>query len=88
MTDQNDQIPAIPKPDSYAALLEQLTPEMLAQLKVAVELGKWPSGERLSPQQLEHCLQAIIAWDHRNLPEEARVAWIDRSGLAKSHCDD
>jgi uncharacterized protein YeaC (DUF1315 family) len=83
----NDEVP-LPKPDSYAALLAQLTPEMVANLKTAVELGKWENGERLTPVQVEHCLQAIIAWDHLYLPEEARVAFIDRSGLAKSQCDD
>jgi uncharacterized protein YeaC (DUF1315 family) len=53
-----------------------------------VELGKWENGERLTPVQVEHCLQAIIAWDHLHLPEEARVAFIDRGGLRKSQCDD
>lgn len=88
MSDRHDEIPAIAKPDSYDALLAQLTPEIHARLKTAVEIGKWENGDRLTPVQLEHCLQAIIAWDHLHLPEKARVAFIDRSGLAKSDCDD
>jgi uncharacterized protein len=88
MSDHDHEMPAIAKPDSYEALLAQLTPEIHASLKTAVELGKWDNGERLTPTQLEHCLQAIIAWDHRHLPEQERVAFIDRGALAKSKCDD
>lgn len=88
MSENHEHPNAIPKPDSYEALLAQMTPEIHARLKTAVELGKWDNGERLTPAQLEHCLQAIIAWDHLHLPEQQRVAFIDRSGLRKSQCDD
>jgi len=88
MSDKHDEQAPIAKPDSYTALVAQMTPEIHARLKLAVELGKWENGERLTPAQLEHCLQAIIAWDALHLPEQERVAFIDRSGLGKSHCDD
>lgn len=88
MNDVHEAAPSMPKPDSYEALLAQMTPEIHARLKTAIELGKWDSGERLTPAQLEHCLQAVIAWDHLHLPEHERVAFIDRSGLRKSQCDD
>lgn len=88
MNDRHNDDAPLAKPDSYAALLAQMTPEIHASLKTAVELGKWENGDRLTPEQVEHCLQAIIAWDHLHLPEDARVAFIDRSGLAKSQCDD
>lgn len=88
MSDRHDDNLPLAKPDSYDALLAQLTPEIHARLKTAVELGKWENGDRLTPTQMEHCLQAIIAWDHLHLPEEARVAFIDRSGLPKGHHDD
>jgi uncharacterized protein YeaC (DUF1315 family) len=88
MSDMQDEQPPFPKPDSYAALLEQMTPQIHASLRTAVELGKWENGDRLTPAQLEHCLQAIIAWEHQNLPEEERTAFIDRGALRKTHCDD
>lgn len=71
------------KPADFEALLAAVTPEVHQRLRTAVELGKWESGERLSPEQREHCLQLIIAWEYRNLPETERVAWIDRSRLNK-----
>jgi len=76
------------KPESFDALLAAMSPEIHQQLKSAVELGKWPNGERLSKEQVELCLQAVIAWDERNLPETERVAYIDRRKLKTSHCGD
>ncbi len=76
------------KPKSFEALLAGMTPEIHRSLKTAIELGRWASGERLSRERVELCLQAVIAWDAKHLPETERVAWIDRSRLQKSHCDD
>lgn len=76
------------KPDTFAALLAGMTPEIHQNLKLAIELGKWPNGERLTREQVELCLQAVIAWDATHLPETERVAYIDRSRLQKSQCDD
>jgi uncharacterized protein YeaC (DUF1315 family) len=76
------------KPESFDALLAAMSPELHQQLKTAVELGKWPNGERLSKEQVALCLQAVIAWDARNLPESERVAYIDRRKLKTSHCGD
>jgi uncharacterized protein YeaC (DUF1315 family) len=75
------------KPQTFEQLLAGMTPEIHENLKTAIELGKWPNGERLTPQQVELCLQAVIAWDARYLPETERVAWIDRSRLQKKDCD-
>jgi uncharacterized protein len=69
------------KPESFEALLAGMTPEIHQNLKNAIELGKWPGGERLTKEQVELCLQAVIAWDLRHLPETGRVAYIDRTRL-------
>jgi hypothetical protein len=76
------------KPRSFQELLAGMTPEIHQSLKTAVELGRWPNGERLSKEQVELCLQAVIAWDQAHLPEPERVAYIDRSKLKTSHCDE
>jgi uncharacterized protein YeaC (DUF1315 family) len=76
------------KPDSWQALVAGMTPEVHQSLKTAVELGKWPNGDRLTPAQLEHCMQAVIAYDQLYLAEDQRTAFIDRSGLKKTLCDD
>lgn len=65
-----------------------MNPEVHMNLKTAVELGRWPDGRKLTSEQLEYCLQAIIAYEERHLPEEQRVGYIDRTGLKKTLCDD
>lgn len=72
----------------YQQLIESLTPEVYDKLKLAVELGKWPDGRPLSREQRQECLQALIAWGERNLPEEQRVGYIDRGHKAGDTCDD
>ena len=71
----SDQIPEIPfdKPESIDALVEAMTPTIYENLKTAVELGKWVDGARLSPEQVESCLQAIILYETKNLPESERI---------------
>lgn len=73
---------------SIQDILDLMDPEVHENLKTAVELGKWPDGRRLTPEQLEYCLQAIIAYEQQHLPEEQRVGYIDRTNLKKTHCDD
>lgn len=71
----------IDKVDSLQALIDSITPEIHENLKSAVETGRWANGDKLSSQQVEHCLQAVIAYEARNLSEEQRVGYIDTSGL-------
>ena len=61
---------------AYQKLVEQLTPEIYGNFKRALELGKWPDGRPVTAAQKEHCMQAIIAYDARNKPEEERVGYI------------
>ncbi|MFP8965309.1 YeaC family protein [Pokkaliibacter sp. CJK22405] len=63
----------------FETLARSLTHETYENLKRAVELGKWPNGERLSDEQRALCLEAIITWSERNLPPEQRIGFIDRT---------
>ncbi|WP_207061962.1 YeaC family protein [Motiliproteus sp. SC1-56] len=64
---------------TFEELLESMTPEIHAAMKQAVELGKWPNGQRLGEEERKACLQAVIAYDAKHLPEEERVGFIDRT---------
>ncbi len=64
---------------NYLEMIESMTPEVYESLKRAVELGKWPDGRRLAPEQRQECLQAVIAWGNLNLPEEERVGYMAQS---------
>ncbi len=69
------------KADSFQALIESITPEIHENMKTAVETGRWANGDRLSKEQVEYCLQAVIAYEARNISAEQRVGYIDKSGL-------
>ena len=63
---------------NYQEYVDSLTPDMIDRLRRGVETGRWPDGRALTPEQREHSLQAIIAWEETHLPEEQRVGYIDR----------
>jgi hypothetical protein len=58
-------------------LITNLTPEMHQQLKRAIELGKWPDGRKLSAEDKEVCMQAVISYEMKHVPEDQRVGFID-----------
>ena len=57
-------------------LLSSLTPDIYQNLKRSVELGKWPDGQRLSVDQRQLCMQAMIAYEHKHLPPEEHTGYI------------
>ena len=56
--------------------LSAMTPEIYRNLKQSLELGRWPDGERLTDEQRERGLLAIIAWEYEYLPENERVGYM------------
>lgn len=69
-------------------MLAALTPETVSAFRLAIEIGKWPDGRRLTPEQRSICLQAVIAWEHRHLPEDQRTGYIDKGKKEGEVCDD
>ena len=70
-------------------LIAAITPEAYRNLRRAVELGKWVDGTRLSREQLENCMQTIIAYDTKNLSVGERVGYIDRGSKEQGEtCSD
>ncbi len=72
----------------YQQYIADMSPEVYARLKRAVELGKWPDGSRLTQEQRENALQAVIAWDAMHLEYTERVGFIDKKHKAGELCDD
>lgn len=72
---------------TYEELIERLDPTVYQSLRRAVELGKWPDGRQVSPEQREICMEAVIYYENtHNLPEQDRVGFIDRSRDDGSAC--
>ncbi|MES2663523.1 MAG: DUF1315 family protein [Pseudomonadota bacterium] len=64
------------KPQNFEELLGEITPEAYENLKEAVELSRWQDGQRLTAEQQAHCMQLIIAYELRNVPEDQRSGFI------------
>ncbi len=59
-----------------------VTPYVYDQFRKAVELGKWPNGARLTKQQLETCMQAIIRFEVEHVSPEDRTGYVEPKNSA------
>lgn len=58
------------------AVLAAMTPQIYQNFKRAIELRKWPDGRELSKEQLQTCLEAVIAYEHHHFPTEQRTGYV------------
>ncbi|WP_375171243.1 YeaC family protein [Marinobacter sp.] len=73
---------------TYDELIERLDPNVYRSLRQSVELGKWPDGRKLTPEQREISLQAVIYYENlHGIPEDERTGYIDRGSKAGTACD-
>lgn len=70
--------------DNINDLADQLTPEIIDNLKQMIELGKKPDGEKLSSQDLKSCMEAVIHWEAKNLSKAQRSGYIAKQCKNKS----
>ncbi|WP_444945752.1 YeaC family protein [Microbulbifer sp. VTAC004] len=61
---------------SFEQLLSNLNPHIVASLRRAIELGKWPNGVVITPEQRRLCGEAVANWEARNLPKEQQVGYV------------
>ncbi len=69
---------------NFQEFFDSITPDVYEKLKRGVELGRWPDGSKLTSEQRETCLQALIAYEARHVPEQQRSGYIPRD--SHSHC--
>ncbi|MFB5078420.1 YeaC family protein [Raoultella sp. C349492] len=60
-------------------IIDSMTPEVYQRLATAVELGKWPDGVALTPEQKENSLQLVMLWQARH-NVQAQHMTIDTNG--------
>ena len=63
-------------------LVESLTPDMVNDLKRAIEIGKVPDNRAVSEEQRELMIEATILYDALKLPKEERTGFIHRKKQA------
>ncbi len=72
---------------TYDELIERLDPAVYQSLKQAIELGKWPDGRTISPDQRAICMEAVLHYEGlRNIPEQERVGYLDRKKADGDAC--
>ena len=60
-------------PESIEEVIELMTEDTYRSVKTAVELSKWEDGNRLTKEQIEYCLQILILYEARYLPEDCQI---------------
>lgn len=63
------------RPESLAELIDNISPAIYDSLKSAIELRKWSDGSRLSSDQVDQCMQALILYEAENLPQQQRTGF-------------
>jgi uncharacterized protein YeaC (DUF1315 family) len=65
---------------TYEELIERLDPNVYRSLRQSIELGKWPDGRKLTPEQREISLEAVIYYENlHKIPEEERTGYLDKA---------
>lgn len=67
------------------ATLKSMTPVIYERFLEAIAIGKWPSGEALTSEQKETCMQAIILYEAKHIPENQRTGYVPPK---TTPCDD
>lgn len=62
--------------NDFISMINNIDAEVYASLKQALELGKWANGVKLTQEQKELVMMAIITWEQKNLPEEERTGYL------------
>lgn len=69
------------------AILQALNPEIVEKFRTAIALGKWADGTRLTNEQRQTCMQAVMIWEHEYLPQTERTGYIYRPEKEAENCD-
>ncbi|MFA0810531.1 DUF1315 family protein [Microbulbifer epialgicus] len=61
---------------SFEQLLKHLNPQIVGSLKRAIELGTWPNGVAITPEQRSLCAEVVANWEVHNLSREQQVGYV------------
>ena len=64
----------------YSQTAANLSPEMVKKLQIAIEIGRWENGERLTSGQLDSAMQAVMLWQAANVNNKDAEPFIVGSG--------
>ena len=61
------------------ALVSGMTPEIYQNLKKAVEIGRWPDGNTVTPEQRANALQGVIAYEQLNMKDTEKTGFMPKT---------
>ena len=64
---------------SFEQVIANMPADVYERLKTAVEIGKWPDGKTLTPEQKESSLQAVLMWQALHVANPGHMS-VNRSG--------
>lgn len=59
-------------------ILNTLTPEIVDKFRRAIEIGRWDNGDKISVEQRQTCMQAVMIWEYEYLPINERTGYIEK----------
>lgn len=62
----------------FESLVARMDETAFSSLRLAIEIGRFPDGRRLTDEQRALCMEAVLKWEIQNLPPEQRTGYIDR----------
>lgn len=69
----------------FADAARQLDPEVYQRLRRSLEVGKWPDGRTLTPDQKAIAMEAVILYEQSNqIPESERVGYMESACKSKA----
>mgnify|MGYP000306600718 CR=1 FL=1 len=72
---------------TFEEIIQKIDPQVYKNLRMAIELGKWPDGRALSKEQKEISMQAVIYYENQNdIAEHDRIGFIDRAKVEATPC--
>jgi uncharacterized protein YeaC (DUF1315 family) len=73
---------------NFDDLISSINPEIYLNLKQALELGKWADGRKLTVEQKDIVMQAIIIYENKKtMPEHLRTGYVSKDKAKDKVCD-
>ncbi len=71
---------------NFDELATNMTADLYSRLRESIELGRWPTGQALTKEQKNLCLEAVIKYEvAQDIPVEQRTGFI--GGQCKSQSE-
>jgi uncharacterized protein len=51
----------------YSQAVSNLNLDVINKLRKAIEIGRWESGDKVTPEQLDSAMQAVMFWQSKHM---------------------